>query len=339
MDDGQISLAQEMGGIGPHVDNYDVFLIQMSGRRRWQVGMRVMSVKEEMDRMIEGLDVRVLDEWGKEDEFGSYVLEPGDLLYLPPRIGEIYKLFLIAYLSITLTAFHPSLCMITAHCGTALSDDCMTLSIGCRAPSVSDLVSRLAEKLATSIENNAVRRYTDEDLLTGDMGVYSAGHLTIESKQKARELLLESVTNMLGDDDWWDEFFGKYVTEQKRVRTNYPIPLDGMALEENEDILFSNAEATVQSVFDGKAVLHHAEGIAFAYSNTQNGSHHAVYRLFANGEMWQDESDKMARIYQIVANHRRIDGHALHSCVVDDVEAVKFLEELVKIGVLYGSER
>ena len=48
MDDGQISLAEQSGGIGPHVDNYDVFLIQMSGTRAWQVGRKELSIKEEM---------------------------------------------------------------------------------------------------------------------------------------------------------------------------------------------------------------------------------------------------------------------------------------------------
>ena len=89
MDDGQISLAEEMGGIGPHVDNYDVFLIQMSGRRRWQVGCDVISSKTEMDRSIPDLDVRILDDWGTNAEYEEWILNPGDVLYLPPRIGEL----------------------------------------------------------------------------------------------------------------------------------------------------------------------------------------------------------------------------------------------------------
>ena len=89
----------------------------------------------------------------------------------------------------------------------------MTLSVGCRAPSVSDLVSRLAENMSSSIKDDAVRRYTDEELLTGDIDSFSNGQLTRDSKQKAHRLVLESLSNMLGDDDWWDEFFGNTDSE------------------------------------------------------------------------------------------------------------------------------
>lgn len=89
MDDGQISLAEEIGGIGPHVDNYDVFLIQMSGRRRWQVGKHELTAKDELDRSIPDLDLRILDNWGVDAEFKDWTLNPGDMLYLPPRIGKL----------------------------------------------------------------------------------------------------------------------------------------------------------------------------------------------------------------------------------------------------------
>ena len=160
MDDGQVSLAETGGGIGMHVDDYDVFLIQMSGSRTWRVGRNIIDAREERDRTIDGMDVRVLrDDWKSDDvdvdngdgevEGGGggergmmdeFVVHPGDVLYLPPRV---------------------------AHCGTSLSDDCMTLSVGCRAPSVSDLVSKLAENLSSSTDDSAVRRYADPDLLNG----------------------------------------------------------------------------------------------------------------------------------------------------------------------------
>ena len=121
MDDGQISLANIGGGIGPHVDDYDVFLIQMSGRREWSVGRRFISVKEEAERLVEGLDVRVLKDTIDNDSSGevtTVVLEPGDVLYLPPRVG---------------------------HCGTALTDGCMTLSVGMKSPSSKELISTFKE--------------------------------------------------------------------------------------------------------------------------------------------------------------------------------------------------
>ncbi len=330
MDDGQISLSEIGGGIGPHVDNYDVFLIQMSGTRTWQVGRKKISAHEERDRMIDGLDVRVLSGWplneggSGEQEMEEWIVYPGDLLYLPPRV---------------------------AHCGISLSGDCMTLSVGCRAPSVSDLVSKLAEHLSSSIEDYSILRYTDFDLLKGRKSGASPGELTLDAKERAKLLVMDSLTSIVNDDEWWDEFLGRYVTEQKRVRNSYPIPLDSVLVDAED------AHSTVQSVFAGKGVLCQAEGIAFAYSTVRPKRHDGreYHRFFVNGEMWQSASQSnntkqssLVRIFQIVANHREIDRSLLllgldSSHDPDDhvdvlsFEAVAFLEELVSIGVLYGS--
>ena len=112
LDDIMISFAPGEGGVGPHIDNYDVFLIQGLGRRRWQVGLSPVIDES----IVEDLDVRILANFTPDEEFE---VEPGDLLYLPPRY---------------------------AHHGIALGD-CMTYSIGCRAPSVQGLVSGFLEHL------------------------------------------------------------------------------------------------------------------------------------------------------------------------------------------------
>lgn len=352
MDDGQISLAEQGGGIGPHVDNYDVFLIQMSGTRTWQVGKRKISAQEESDRMIDGLDVRVLCDSSLDDDDGSgssgsddqemeeWIVHPGDLLYLPPRV---------------------------AHCGTSLASDCMTLSVGCRAPSVSDLVSRLAERLSSSMDDSSVRRYTDGDLLTGLNNIHGGepGELTTDAKDRAKHLVLDSLTSIISDDEWWDEFFGRYMTEQKRVRIDYPIPLedtmgeaDDGSIEDLPDEEWGDAKSTVQSVLAGKGVLYQAEGIVFAYSSVPskvlNGR--TSHRFFVNGEMWQSEAQPtdtdpkqncMVRLFQTVSNHRRLDQAALLGLdsngdltEQDELtsEGISFVEELVSAGVLYGSE-
>lgn len=341
MDDGQISLSEIGGGIGPHVDNYDVFLIQMSGTRAWQIGREKISAHEERDRIIDGLDVRVLSGWplneggGGEQEIEEWIVHPGDLLYLPPRV---------------------------AHCGISLSGDCMTLSVGCRAPSVSDLVSKLAEHLSSSIEDYSVLRYTDSDMMKSRKLGTSPGELTVDAKESAKQLVMDSLTSIFNDDEWWDEFMGRYVTEQKRVRSSYPIPLDSLLVdgeEADEDNCdeWADARSTVQSVVAGKGVLCQAEGISFAYSTVRpkrrdGGVYH---RFFVNGEMWQSDSQSsdtkqisLVQIFQIVANHRKIDRSLLllgldSSNDPDDQvgmlsqEAIAFLEDLVSIGVLYGS--
>ena len=308
MDDGQISLAEYGGGIGPHVDNYDVFLIQMSGSRTWHVGRRKVNATEECDRMIDGLDVRVLDDWKldvDQNKVEEWIVNPGDVLYLPPRV---------------------------AHCGTALSNDSMTLSVGCRAPSVSDLVSKLAERLSSSIDDSAVARYTDEDLLQGTIEKSSPGEITSDAKERTKHLVLDSLTSLLDDDEYWDEFIGRYATEQKRLRNNYPIPLSEWA-----DGIEENAESIIQSVLVGECVLYQAEGIAFAYS-TSSG----LYRFFVNGEMYQTKSsdDKelscVSRLYHVVSNSRKLDRKTLLGS--DDKlssDGISFLEQLVETGALY----
>jgi 50S ribosomal protein L16 3-hydroxylase len=316
MDDGQISLAEVDGGIGPHVDNYDVFLIQISGTRTWQVGKRKIDAIEEQDRLIDGINVRVLSDWNDDQdaagntEIEEWILNPGDMLYLPPRVP---------------------------HCGIALSTGCMTLSVGCRAPSVSDLVSKLAERLSSSIEDIAVRRYTDDDLIDdrSSDNFTPPGEITTKAKKDAKHLVLNALTNMLDDDSIWDEFFGQYATEPKRVRNRYPIPL------EDDD---ESDGPTVQDVLDGRGVLYHAEGICFSYSefNSQDvGVATTIHRLFINGEMWQCDSAHDGELYQTIANNRVLDGTTLLTSIGGEErrkKTVKFLEELVSIGLLYASE-
>ncbi len=120
MDDLMISYASEGGGVGPHFDSYDVFLLQASGRRRWRIG------KQTDFTLQEGVPLKILQNFVPTEEF---VLEAGDMLYLPPRY---------------------------AHDGVAEDavsadgkpEDCMTYSIGFRAPSQTELAGALLQRLA-----------------------------------------------------------------------------------------------------------------------------------------------------------------------------------------------
>src|SRR5205814_7476806 len=122
VDDVMVSLAGPQGSVGPHVDGYDVFLLQGRGRRRWRIARRFD--EEERPR----LDLRVLRRFRAEAE---WVLGPGDMLYLPPGV---------------------------AHHGVALGE-CMTFSIGFRAPAPADLLAGFLHRLVQEADRS--RLYED----------------------------------------------------------------------------------------------------------------------------------------------------------------------------------
>jgi len=125
LDDLMVSYAPKEGGVGPHFDSYDVFLLQGLGHRRWQIS-------EQKDRtLVAGAPLRILQNFTAEHE---WVLEAGDMLYLPPH---------------------------WAHNGIA-EDDCMTYSIGFRTPSYQEL----GEQFLVYLQDNLCLdgMYADPDL-------------------------------------------------------------------------------------------------------------------------------------------------------------------------------
>ncbi len=123
LDDLMISYASQGGGVGPHFDSYDVFLLQAAGRRRWRIGaQKDLSLRDDVP-------LKILAHFTPTQEFD---LSPGDMLYLPPRY---------------------------AHDGVALDNDCQTYSIGFRAPSTEELARELMHRVADEIENETL--YTD----------------------------------------------------------------------------------------------------------------------------------------------------------------------------------
>jgi 50S ribosomal protein L16 3-hydroxylase len=126
LDDLMVSWASDGGGVGPHIDAYDVFLIQLQGRRRWRVG-RVAD-----DAFVEGLPLKILRRF--EPEF-EWLLEPGDMLYLPPLWG---------------------------HDGVA-EGECLSASVGFRTPTAQGLATEMLQRLADGDEDPdaAPRLYRD----------------------------------------------------------------------------------------------------------------------------------------------------------------------------------
>ena len=121
LDDLMISIASQGGGVGPHFDSYDVFLIQAQGRRRWRFG------QQKDLSLVPNLPLKILSRFQPEHDV---VLKPGDMLYLPPN---------------------------TAHDGVALDDDCVTLSVGFRAPTGAMMAQRLLEAALDSVRRVSFR--------------------------------------------------------------------------------------------------------------------------------------------------------------------------------------
>lgn len=121
LDDLMISYATDGGGVGPHYDSYDVFLLQVHGQRRWRVG------KLKDDSLQPDVPLKILSHFEPEEE---YLLEPGDMLYLPPM---------------------------WAHDGIA-QGECMTCSIGFRVPEATELAREVLIRFVEELDSEAPRR-------------------------------------------------------------------------------------------------------------------------------------------------------------------------------------
>jgi len=226
VDDIMVSYAVDGGGVGAHFDNYDVFLVQGLGRRRWQVGGRCDHTTE----LLAHDDLRLLANFDPTDE---WVLDPGDILYVPPGI---------------------------AHNGIAVGDDCMTYSIGFRAPSRRELIAGWAEHLTDQLEDDD--RYSDPGLAAQD----NPGEISDQALSRLQEMVAERVL----DPHAFAQWFGEYSTTPKNQdidwRPERPITLgdvrswigDGMPLLRNpaSRFAFVRGEAGSVTLFvDGRSYL------------------------------------------------------------------------------------
>ncbi len=171
LDDLMISYASDGGGVGPHFDSYDVFLLQAHGRRRWRIGrQKDLALKD-------GIPLKVLAQFEPEEEF---VLEPGDMLYLPPRY---------------------------AHDGIA-EGECMTYSIGFRAPARAELANELLVRLSEEAEEGDARvLYRDPR----QEAVEQPAAIPASLQDFAREALARALAEPLA----LERALGEYLTEPK----------------------------------------------------------------------------------------------------------------------------
>jgi len=162
LDDLMISVATDGGGVGPHFDSYDVFLLQAQGQRRWRIG-----AQKDLS-LVEGLPLKILSKFTPSEEF---VLEPGDMLYLPPHY---------------------------AHDGVAIGD-CQTYSVGFRAPSYQELGEAFLQFMADSIALPG--RYADPELTTTKHPAEIPRHLlaSVAAEMNKVRFTDDDVTIFLGE--------------------------------------------------------------------------------------------------------------------------------------------
>ena len=225
LDDIMVSYAPPGGSVGAHVDQYDVFLLQASGRRRWQLG----GTPGNDARLIPGIDLRILEDFAVEAD-QDWVLEPGDMLYLPPGV---------------------------AHHGISDADDCLTFSIGFRAPSSDEVVTSFADYIGEQLGDS--QRYGDSDL----QPPAAIGELDDQAIARVRALLLDAIDRPEQMAQW----FGRAMTQPKYL--DQLIPPESPA-EPSE----------LRSALESGSELTHSLGSRFAWRRLDD----ARATLFADGD-------------------------------------------------------
>jgi len=171
IDDLMVSYAEDQGTVGPHTDDYDVFLIQGEGKRHWKVITRDDYPKE----LIPDLPIALLKEFDADEE---WILEPGDMLYLPPNMP---------------------------HYGIA-KGACFTFSVGFQAPRTVDLIQNWLETFTRN--KQFAKRFTDQDRQVQN----NPGEITQTDLKTLSALILDSIDQQKLD---LNIFLGKYLTESK----------------------------------------------------------------------------------------------------------------------------
>lgn len=267
IDDLMISFAAPGGGVGPHFDNYDVFLLQAHGHRRWQIGQMC----DADSPLLPHADLKILAQFEPTDE---WVLAPGDMLYLPPCL---------------------------AHCGTA-EDDCMTYSVGFRAPSAAEVLTHFTDFLGQFLPDE--ERYSDADIQPSE----DPNQIQRDALERLKALLNEHMS----DERLLMTWFGQFMTEPK-----YPELVAGIEIEE-EDFL---------GALEDGAILIRNPSARMAWSEVGED-----LVLFASGQS-RLVSARQRELLKLICSADALHVENLGAWLADD-EGRTLLWELVKQGSL-----
>ena len=271
LDDIMISYAADGGSVGPHYDQYDVFLIQTEGKRRWQIG----PVYDENSPKLEDTELHILSEF---EVLEDHVLEPGDMLYLPPGIG---------------------------HNGVAVGNDCMTISVGFRAPSHREILMQYTDFLADKLPDRL--RYSDADQV---IPVHKG-----EIDDKALDRLQAILRDHIEDRQALSQWFGEMVTHPKH--------------EQHVDMEFADWELLSNEAEGLSFVLNEGSRVAFRQQDDE-------LLLFADGESVRCNSRETQELATQLCDDSMIPPERWQ--ILNGDEARQLLLKLVNIGTVYISE-
>lgn len=244
LDDIMVSFANDGGGVGPHFDQYDVFLLQAQGRRRWQIGQ----VCDADSACIENLELAILKDFQYSKE---HVLTPGDILYLPPKV---------------------------AHWGTAMGES-MTFSVGFRAPNAADIVGAYAAYCLEEMGQQGLGqspRYSDE----GRLNSRDSSRIGMDTITAVRTLLLEAVDKPQVIATW----FGRYMTTPRYEMVASDREIVDVKTSDNngeQQLQKSAGSRFAYYSFDGQRGIESQSGNGREVLLFANGNHWAVSEGFA----------------------------------------------------------
>lgn len=267
VDDLMASYAAPNGSVGPHLDQYDVFLLQASGRRQWMINEQAV----DKDNFEADIPLKIIKDFTAESE---WILEAGDMLYLPANV---------------------------AHYGIGL-EDCMTFSIGFRAPSHADLLTSFVDDHISELNDNL--RYKDPELSTD----LNPGEISANAIHKVQEILLSQFKDKSKVEDW----FGRFVTDYLNNNDH---------LEENN---LSSSEFLKE--FNSSGFIHRIASVRANYLIDQKGE----LKLFINGVNYNLKVDT-DEIVKLFCNQHKHTYKNLKT-LLDNNNSLAFLCELYNAG-------
>jgi len=272
VDDLMASYAAPEGSVGPHIDQYDVFLLQASGKRKWMIN----SEKVNEDNFEEDTPLKIIKNFTSESE---WVLEAGDMLYLPANV---------------------------AHYGTGMKDqaDCITFSIGFRAPSHAELLSAYVDDHINELNEEC--RYQDPKLSTKD----NCGEISPHAIDNIQKILLSQFQDKEKIADW----FGHYVTDY---------------LNDHENIDNKNlSSADFLNRFEKLGILRRPATLRVNYRiNIED-----KLTLYINGNK-EKIIPKTKNIVMLVCNQHLINYSDIEPYLLEE-DSIEFLVELYNKGYL-----